>query len=120
METPGNLLESLFERAEAYSKTTFELSKLKALETTTVVVTNLVSRLSVVVMVALFVLLSTIGVALFLGDLLGKAYYGFFIVAAFYLLSGIILYFFLQKWIKRPVSDLIITQALQQDSSWKQ
>ncbi len=113
METPAASIESLFERAEAYSKTTYELSKLKSLETTTLVVTTLISRLSVVVMISVFALLSTIGIALLLGDLLGKSYYGFFIVAAFYLVAGIILYFFLQSWIRKPVSDLIITQALQ-------
>ena len=96
METPTASIESLFERAEAYGKTTYELSKLKSLETTTQVVTTLISRLSVVVMISLFALLSTIGIALLLGDLLGKSYYGFFIVGGFYLVAGIVLYFFLQ------------------------
>ena len=113
METPVSLVETLFEKAEAYSKTTYELSKLKSLETTTIVVTSLMARLSVIIMVSVFVLLLTIGVALLLGDALGKAYYGFFIVGAFYLVAGIILHFFLLKWIKKPFSELIITQALQ-------
>jgi hypothetical protein len=113
METTARTIEALYERAETYGKTTYELSKLKALETTTTVVTSLVAKLSVIIMVSMFGLVFNIGIALFLGELLGKSYYGFFIVAAFYLAAGIVLHFFLHKWIKKPLSDLIITQALQ-------
>jgi hypothetical protein len=119
METTTAAVELLFERTEDYSKTSFELAKLKALKTTIDVATSVTSRLSVIVMVALFVLVFNVGVALFLGDLLGKSYYGFFIVAAFYLLVALILHFFLHQWIKKPVSNLIITQALQSDISWE-
>jgi len=113
METPVNLIESLFERVEAYSKTSYELSKLKLLETTTLVVTAFLPRVSVTIMITLFALVLNIGVALFLGEMLGKSSYGFFVVAAFYLIAGMILHFFLYKWIKKPVSNLIIKQALQ-------
>ncbi len=112
METPVNSIESLFERVEAYSKTTYELSKLKLLETTTVIATSIISRMSVIIMISLFIVITTIGVALWLGEILGKSYYGFFIVAGFYLFSGIISRIFLHKWLKRPVSGLIIKQAL--------
>lgn len=113
MDTTSNVFESLFEKAETFGKTTYELSKLKALETTAVVASSLVARLSVVLMLSIFTLVFNIGVALYLGDLLGKSYYGFFIVAAFYLIAGIVLHYFLHKWIKKPLADLIISQALQ-------
>ena len=113
METPVHSIESLLESVETYGKTTLELSKLKALETTTNVVTTLVVKLSVIVILALFALIFNIGIAILLGELLGKSYYGFFIVAVFYLLAGIILHFFLHSWIKRPISESIITQVLQ-------
>ena len=113
METTTTTVELLFERTEDYSKTTFQLAKLKALETTTDVVTTMLSKGSVVIMVVLFVLVFNVGIALLLGDLLGKSYYGFFIVAAFYLVAALVSHFFLHQWIKKPVSNLIITQALQ-------
>ena len=113
METPANLIESLFKRVEAYGKTTFELSKLKLLETSAIIAGSLVSRLSVILVISLFTLVLSIGIALWLGEELGKSYYGFFIVAAFDLLLAIILHFFLLKWIKKPISELIIKQALQ-------
>ena len=113
MEPQTGLIELLFEKAEAYSQTTIELTKLKVLETTTHVATSLISRLSVIIMISIFVLVFNIGIALLLGELLGKAYYGFFIIAAFYLAAGIVLHFFLRKWIQKPVSELIIKQSLQ-------
>jgi len=113
METPADSIESLFERAETYGRTTYELSKLKLLETTNTVVTSLIARLSTILMVAMFSFVLSIAIALWLGDILGKAYYGFFIVAGFYLLAGLVLHFFLHRWVKKPISELIIKQALQ-------
>ncbi len=112
METQANALESLFERLEVFIKTTFELSKLKLLETTIVIVTTLISRMSVIIAISLFVFVFNIGIAIYLGELLGRMSYGFFIISAFYLIIGIILHFFLHKWIRKPVSELIIKQAL--------
>ncbi len=112
MEDNAKLVASLLEKATDYGKTTFELSKLKLLETTTIVVPSLASKLIVTIMFTLFTLILNIGIALFLGELLGKSYYGFFIVAGFYLIMGIITFFFLHKWIKKPLSELIIKQAL--------
>jgi hypothetical protein len=113
METPGDSIELLFLRAEAYAKTTYELSKLKLLETTNIVVTSVIARLSVIMMISMFSFVLSIAVALWLGDILGKSYYGFFIVAGFYLIAGIFLHFFLHRWVKKPISELIIKQALQ-------
>ena len=112
MDIKPGIFEILFDKAESFGKTTYEISKLKALDTTTVVATSVVSRISVILMLSMFLLVFNIGVALFLGEFLEKIYYVFFIVAGFYLIAGIILHFFLHKWIEKPLSNLIITQAL--------
>jgi len=113
METPTNLIESLWEQTEDYGKTTYELSKLKVLESFILIITSLVAKVSVILVASLFVLVLNIGIAFLLGDLLGKTYYGFFIVAAFYFFAAVILHLFLYKWIKNPISDLIIQQVIQ-------
>ena len=113
MEIQSSSIESLFERVEAYTKTTYELSKLKLLETVMMIVTSLVPRVSTIIVFLLFALVLNIGIALFLGELLGKSYWGFFIVAAFYFVVGMVMHFFLHRWIKKPLSDSIINQALQ-------
>ena len=113
MELRETTIESFMNNVEGYSKTTFELSKLKLLESAALVAASLVPCLIVILMLLLSGLVLSIGIALFLGDYLGTGYYGFFIVGAFYLLTGIILHFFLPRWMKKPISNMIIKQALQ-------
>lgn len=112
MEKPPNLIESLFEKLGFYGKTTFELSKLRAVQKSTDVASSVVARVVAIVILSLFVFILSIGIALLLGEWLGRFYYGFFVVAAFYLLVGVICLFHLHKWIKKPISDLIISQVL--------
>ena len=113
METPANLIESLIEKAETYGKTTLELSKFKALDASTRVATSVISRITVIIMLSFFLMVLSIGIALLLGELLGKSYYGFFIVSILYLIGGLLFHFFLYKWIKKPLSNSIIKQVLQ-------
>ena len=113
MDTQPTNLESLFEKAEAYSIRSLELVKLKSVERISEVASWVTSRLGVVITISLFAFSLNIGIALWLGELLGKIYYGFFIVAAFYLLVGLVLHLFLHQWIKKPLGDLIIKKALQ-------
>lgn len=112
MEEKINFIEPLFERAEEYGKTSFELFKLKALDKTVDVVSTSASRGIAILFLSMFIVILNIGVALWLGDILGKSYYGFFCVAGFYGIIGIILYFFMHKWIKKRVGDSIISQIL--------
>lgn len=112
METPTIIIETLFERGEAYGKTSYELAKLKSVEAVIKIASYLMSRFSAIIMFLLFVLVLNIGVALWLGELLGKIYYGFFIVSAFDFVAVIMLYFFCRIWIKKAISDLVITHVL--------
>ncbi len=105
-------MEPLFVRAEEFGKTSLELIKLKAVDKTADVASTLISRGAVVLTLSMFTIIVNVGIALWLGDILGKSYYGFFCVAAFYCVLGVILYFFAHNWIKRSISGSIITQML--------
>jgi phosphoglycerol transferase MdoB-like AlkP superfamily enzyme len=105
-------IATLFERAEDYSKTTIELFKLEAIDKSSDVVSSLVTRLAVFMAVVLFILIISIGIALWIGKLLGESYYGFFIIGCFYALIAILLSTFRHQWIKYPVSNSIIKQML--------
>lgn len=109
METKESLFEPLFEKVEQYGKTNLELLKLKSLDKTAEVSATLISRSLLVVVLSLFALTLNIGLAFWIGDLLEKYYYGFFVVAAFYGLIGIILYF-IHPYIKVRVQNSIIKQ----------
>lgn len=110
METPPNIIESLLVRVEAYIKTTLALTKFKTLETMSALIAILASRFIFCVVLTFFAIFLSIGFALYLGDMLEKTYYGFFIVAAFYLILGTVFYFFLDKWIKNTIGNLMIVQ----------
>ncbi|MDQ3047782.1 MAG: hypothetical protein M3R27_09560 [Bacteroidota bacterium] len=112
MEDKQTFIEPLIERAEQYGKTSLELLKLNAVDKSAGVISTFVSRGTVVLMLTMFTLIVNIGIALWLGDILGKSYYGFFCVAGFYLVAGIILYFFLHNRIKQSISNSIISQLL--------
>lgn len=107
-------IATLFERAEDYSKTTIELFKLNAVDKSAEIVSSLFSRLVVIMTVVLSILIISIGVALWLGKLLGDAFYGFFIIGAFYALIAILLHLFRHQWLKYPISNSIIKQMLKQ------
>lgn len=112
MEDNGKLLESLLEKAIDYGKTSIELGKLKALDKSADIVSTIVPRSIVVALVIIFMFFLNFGVSYWVGDLLGKIYYGFFVVAAFYGLLGFIIHFFFHKVFKRIVSNYFIRKVL--------
>ena len=111
MDDKATMLEKLQEKAERYAKISIELLKLKAIEKTADVVASMASRVTVIIFFAFFVLILNIGLALWIGDLLGRSYLGFFVLAAFYLLTGLIVKAFRHQWIKKPVINYFITQV---------
>jgi hypothetical protein len=112
MEDKTNIIETLLERATEYGKSSYELAKLKALDKTSDVVSTLLSNSVVLVIISSFMLFLNLGLAFWLGEILGKIYFGFFVVAAFYGISGILIYFFMHDWIKKVVSNNFIKQVL--------
>jgi len=113
MEDHESLIESLIEKGEQYGKTTIELLKLKTLDKSADVASTLIAWAIVIVFAVLFFLILNIGIALWIGELLGKSYYGFFAVAGFYALLSIIFCIFREQFVKRPVNNSIVTQVLE-------
>lgn len=87
----GIVIERLIEKAEQYGKSTAELYKLKAIDKVTDVFASLASRIVIFSVLALFILLITVGLAFYFGELLGAVYYGFFTLAGIYAFIAIIL-----------------------------
>ncbi len=112
MEENAKLIESILERSAEYGKTTFELVKLKALDKTTEVVSSLFPNSIVFALIVIFIFFLNFGLALWLGEILGKMFYGFFVVAAFYGLLGIVLHLFFHKWLKKIAGNFFIKQVL--------
>jgi hypothetical protein len=56
-------------------------------------------------------LLLNFGLAFWLGEILGKVYYGFFVVAGFYCFVGIVLHFLMHNWLKKIIGNYIVKQV---------
>lgn len=110
MEDKKTIFEPLFERAESLGKTSYELFKLKTIDKSVGVISTYISRRIAVFVLSLFIVFVSIGASLWLGDLLGKTYYGFFCVGGFYGIVACIIYFFMHNWIKKCVGNSIIKQ----------
>lgn len=108
METQSTSMESLFERLKNYLENRIELLKLKAIDKSSSFVSVLITYVIVSVFFVLFFLFLNIGLALLIGDWLGNAYYGFFIIAFFYIVVGIILLKFKDKWVKTPLINMLV------------
>jgi hypothetical protein len=105
-------IATLIEKAEGFGKTNIELLKLHVVDKSADMVSSLVSSLAIFVAVALSLLIVNIGLALWIGKLLGDTFYGFFVVGGFYALLTLPLYIYREKWVKYPVSNSMIKQML--------
>lgn len=106
-------IETLVDKAWDFSSTTTELIKLKATDKVAAAVSSLAVRTILFFIVAMFILIFSIALALWAGEKLGKSYYGFLSVGGVYVIMAILIYSFRDKWIGQPVSNAIIKKILQ-------
>lgn len=104
------IVEELLEKAEEYAKTSIQLYKLKAIDKTTDVFSSIAAGLVIAVIITFFIILLSIGFALYLGDILGKTYYGFLAVASMYAVIGIFSIVFRKSWLEDFFNSYIINQ----------
>jgi len=112
MEDYARLFETLLERVADYFKTTVELVKLKAVEKITDLISSLIPHAFIVGIIIFALLFLNIGLALWLGDILGNMYYGFLAVGAFHTFLAIVFRLFFYKGLKRVFSRQIIKGLL--------
>jgi len=111
MEEKTNEIENLFHQAVDYSKTSFEIIKLKTLDKSADVASSLLTRYMYFTITAICLIVLSLGVSYWLGEMLGKIYFGFLTVAGFWAVTGIFLYLFLNKRIKKMFRNSIIKKA---------
>jgi len=112
MEDNTKSIETLIEKVTDYGKTSYELAKLKTLDKSSDVASSLIPHSIVFVLFASFMLFANFGLAFWLGEILGNTYYGFFVIAAFYIVAGLVMHFFFHKWLKKRISNYIIKMLI--------
>jgi hypothetical protein len=108
---PSNV-EELFYKLKDYGDTRLDLFKLKSINKISGFITSIITSAILLVLLALVLLCITIGAALLIGALLGKTYYGFFIIAGVYIIVGLVLYSSRDKMLKTPVSNRLIKELI--------
>ncbi len=91
METQLKLFEPLIKHLELYGKQSIELVRLKTIDKTANLFSTLFAKVLLFSSLLLGLVILSIGGAVFLGDFIGNMAFGFVIVAAFYLIIGLIL-----------------------------
>ena len=112
MQSTINHLESIITKAGEVAETKVELWKLRAAGKISETVSSMISKIAIVILLAIAVIILSLGVAYWLGSTLGNVYYGFFIVGGFYAFAGLLIFLFRDKLIKGPVSNLIIDKII--------
>lgn len=117
MEDLAKSVDMLYEKAKKYTETSAELLALKTVDKSADVLSSLITIVLIVIVVAMFTLFINVGLSLFIGTLLNEYYLGFIIISAFYLVLALVLYLFKDKFIKIPVTNLIIVKLLKSKNS---
>ena len=112
MDDNASTIESMIERAAGYGKTSYELIKLKAIDKASDMISTLIPFYIVTGFFLFFIFFLSLGFALWLGEIFGKTFYGFFLLSACYGIIGIFVRVFMYKWIKTLVCNNFIKQFL--------
>ncbi len=112
MSDTAHSFQSLLEKSQDYAETKIELVKLKTIAKSSDVLSTIIVLISGLFVGLLFFLFISIGLAFYLGSLVGSTHAGFFIMGGFYGIVLFLLYLLRDKWIKTPATNMIIKKML--------
>ena len=112
IEERKELVEDLFEKAEAYVKTNINLVKLKAVDKIAITVSSAVSTAVAAIFGLFFLVLLSIAFAVLSGEAMQSMPAGFFIVAGFYGLLTLLFVVFGKNVMKKTIGSSIIKDFL--------
>lgn len=105
-------IEDLVTKAGDIAETKMELIKLRATGKIAETTASLISLIAIVILTAITITVLSIGVAFWIGSEMDNLSYGFFIIGGFYIIICFLVYFLRKKWIKAPVSNLIVDKII--------
>ena len=111
MENTAQQMKPLIEKSEEYLKTSLELLKLKSIDKFSEVASDFASRLILIVVISISLVSINVALALWLGELAGKTYMGFLLVASFYAVLACFILLMHRK-IKFKINTVLIKQFL--------
>jgi hypothetical protein len=112
MDKQPHVVESLIGNSTEYVDTRLKLFKLKLVDKTSDIASSVVAFVPLILIFLIVFLLLNIGIALLIGDLVGRASWGFLIWTAVYIIAGLVLYKSRKKLVKVPFANLLIRKFL--------
>jgi cytochrome c biogenesis protein CcdA len=101
-------IESLIEKLRDYVNTRIAQVKLSVAEKVSKVAALVVAVLMAALVFFLFLVLLSVAGAIAVGQWLQNYWLGFLIIAGIILITGILLWSFKEKWIQKPIMNLLI------------
>lgn len=108
MENSLTAIERLIQKLEIYIKSTIELLKYQAVQKTVTFFSYIAVRFVILLAVIFSLLFFNIGLAFWIGKMLGEIYLGFAAVALAYLCIAVFIFIFRERLISIPVSNFLI------------
>jgi hypothetical protein len=112
MENRPHILDPIMEKLENYSKSSIELVQLKVIEKVAKFAAIVYANVILTIILVLFICFTNMGISIWLGTLFEEMYLGFFCVAGFYGILGLIYFIFgfkfQKKRFKRKIVSLLI------------
>ncbi|CAN5470108.1 hypothetical protein BH11BAC2_BH11BAC2_14270 [soil metagenome] len=96
---------------ERYLDTNLELIKLETTERSSELGSGILSNIIVALTGLLFVIFGSIGLGVYLSMFFGNYFEGFFLIAGFYFVTGVLLWLFRKKWLHQPIRNKIVRLA---------
>lgn len=114
MKEKVSMLKDLMDRAETFAKTNLQLYRLKAIDKVTDVFSSVAAGVVILIIVTFLMIILSIGTSLWLGELLGKLYYGFFAVAGFYAVLAILCVLLRRQLLEVFFNNYIVNQIFKE------
>ena len=108
-------LGELYALGQQYVESVVELQKLRFKERSSLVLANFITAFLIFSVVAMFILLGSLALALYLSEWLGSPGLGFLLVALLYLIIALVIFWFRRPLIVRPVLHMVI-QSLRDEN----
>lgn len=108
MKSLRQQLEMAASKTAELAETKATLWKLKAVGKFSETISTLVTAIAVVLCIAAALAVLSIGAAIWIGDKLNNRSNGFFLIGGFYVIAGTLIFLFRKKWIKRPLSNILL------------
>lgn len=108
MELKMEEIKSAYEYTEEYVRTKYNLYQLKTIKKSIDLTSYLTAKIFYLVLLCFSFLFLAIGLSLYLGELIGKPYAGFFVLSCVIFIFSVVFSFFGYRSIRRIISKILI------------